>query len=121
MFPDALIAFMTATAEAQAEATKAAQRAGIEHAMENGAKNTGERTYLGRKPTYSRSQLAKVQELLGRQTIGIAAIATDTGLSRQTVYRIKEDPAAAEAALSAWEIAKGGPRASVRGVLGAGH
>jgi putative DNA-invertase from lambdoid prophage Rac len=29
---DALIAFMAATAQAQAEATKAAQRAGIEHA-----------------------------------------------------------------------------------------
>ena len=32
---DALIAFMAATAEAQAEATKAAQRAGIEHAKQN--------------------------------------------------------------------------------------
>ena len=41
---DALIGFMTATAEAQAEATKAAQRAGIEH-----AKAAGER-YRGRKP-----------------------------------------------------------------------
>jgi hypothetical protein len=29
---DALIAFMAATAQAQAEATKAAQKAGIEHA-----------------------------------------------------------------------------------------
>jgi DNA invertase Pin-like site-specific DNA recombinase len=63
------------------------------------------RTYLGRKPTYSREQLAQVQELLGRQTIGIAAIAKDTGLTRQTVYRIKEDPAGAEAAMVAWEAA----------------
>jgi DNA invertase Pin-like site-specific DNA recombinase len=31
---DALIAFMAATAQAQAEATKAAQRAGIEHAKQ---------------------------------------------------------------------------------------
>ena len=39
---DALIAFMAATAQAQAEATKAAQRAGIEH-----AKLHGDRAYLG--------------------------------------------------------------------------
>src|SRR6202795_4415659 len=32
---DALIGFMAATAQAQAEATKAAQRAGIEHAKRN--------------------------------------------------------------------------------------
>jgi putative DNA-invertase from lambdoid prophage Rac len=70
---DALIAFMAATAQAQAEATKAAQKAGIEYAMEHGAKKTGERTYLGRKPTYSREQLAKVGELLGRETVGVAA------------------------------------------------
>jgi putative DNA-invertase from lambdoid prophage Rac len=37
---DALIAFMSAMAQAQAEATKAAQRAGIEH-----AKAKGERVY----------------------------------------------------------------------------
>jgi putative DNA-invertase from lambdoid prophage Rac len=101
---DALIAFMAATAQAQAEATKAAQKAGIEHAMANGAKDTGERTYLGRKPTYSREQLVKVRELLGRQTIGIAAIAKDTGLARQTVYRLRDDPASAEAALAAWGL-----------------
>jgi hypothetical protein len=41
--------------------------------MANGAKKTGGHTYLGRKPTYSRAQLAMVQELLGRETIGIAA------------------------------------------------
>ena len=34
---DALIAFMAATAQAQAEATKAAQRAGIEHSKQSGA------------------------------------------------------------------------------------
>jgi len=41
---DALIAFMAATSQAQAEATKVAQRAGIEHAK---AKGHG---YLGRSP-----------------------------------------------------------------------
>src|SRR5262249_4999429 len=45
----ALIALMAATAQAQAEATKAAQRAGIEH-----AKQSGDRAYLGRKPSFTR-------------------------------------------------------------------
>jgi putative DNA-invertase from lambdoid prophage Rac len=98
---DALVVFMAATAQAQIEASKAAQRTAIEHARQDGAKMTGAPTLLGRKPTYSREQLTKVQELLGRQTIGISAIAKDTSLTRQTVYRIKEDPAGAEAALAA--------------------
>jgi putative DNA-invertase from lambdoid prophage Rac len=40
--------------------------------------------------------------MLGRQVAGIAQIAKDTGLTRQTIYRIKDDPAGAEAALVAW-------------------
>jgi DNA invertase Pin-like site-specific DNA recombinase len=46
---DALIAFMAATAQAQAEATKEAQRAGIAHARAN----ADARAYRGRKPSYS--------------------------------------------------------------------
>jgi putative DNA-invertase from lambdoid prophage Rac len=94
---DALIGFMAATAQAQAEATKAAQRAGIEHAKQN-----DQRAYLGRKPSYTRDQLNKVRALLGQQSVGIAQIAMETGLTRQTVYRIKDDPAGAEAALVGW-------------------
>jgi DNA invertase Pin-like site-specific DNA recombinase len=94
---DALIAFMAATAQAQAEATKAAQRAGIEHAKAN-----DERAYLGRKPSFSRWQLDKVRDMLGRHSI--AQIAKEAGLSRQTVYRIKDHPASAEAALAAWGL-----------------
>jgi putative DNA-invertase from lambdoid prophage Rac len=94
---DALIAFMAATAQAQAEATKAAQRAGIEH-----AKATDGAADLGRKPSYSRRQLDEVCAMLGAGTTGIAAIAKATGLTRQRVYRIQDDPAAAEAALAAW-------------------
>jgi putative DNA-invertase from lambdoid prophage Rac len=94
---DALIAFMAATAQAQAEATKAAQRAGIEY-----AKAAGERSYLGRKPTFDRQQLGQVRDLLGQY--GVAEIARATGLTRQTVYRIQNDPAGAEAALSAWSL-----------------
>ena len=92
---DALIAFMAATAQAQAEATKAAQRAGIEHAK---AKGEG---YRGRKPSYTRDQMAMVQTMLG-QNANIVEIAKVAGLSRQTIYRIKDDPAAAEAALAIW-------------------
>jgi len=94
---DALIGFMAATSQAQAEATKAAQRAGIEH-----AKQSGERAYLGRKPSYTREQFAKVRAMLGQQAVGIAQIAKETGLTRQAVYRIKDDPAGAEAALVVW-------------------
>jgi putative DNA-invertase from lambdoid prophage Rac len=94
---DALIAFMAATAQAQAEATKAAQRAGIEHAKANDG-----HAYLGRKPSYSRQQLDKVRDMVGRHAI--AQIANEAGLSRQTVYRIQDDPAGAEAALAAWGL-----------------
>jgi len=96
---DALIGFMAATAQAQAEATKAAQRAGIEHAKQNDG-----RAYLGRKPSYTREQFHTVRAMLGRETVGIAQIAKDTGLTRQTVYRIQDDPASAEAALSTWGL-----------------
>lgn len=91
---DALIAFMAATAQAQAEATKEAQRAGIEHAKGKGA-------YLGRKPSYSRSEFEAVQAMLAQDN-AISAIAKTTGLTRQTIYRIQADPVAAEAALTAW-------------------
>jgi DNA invertase Pin-like site-specific DNA recombinase len=90
---------MAATAQAQAEATKAAQRAGIDHARaKDGA------AYLGRKPSYTRKQFIMVKHMLGQDAVGIARIAKETGLSRQTVYRIKDDPASAEAALAAWGL-----------------
>ena len=95
---DALIAFMAATAQAQAEATRAAQRAGIEH-----AKQSGERKYLGRKPGFTRKQFHDVRDML-TQAFGIAQIAKATGLKRQTVHRIKNDPAACEAMLTAWGL-----------------
>jgi len=37
--------------------------------------------------------------MLGQQAVDIAQIAKETGLTRQTVYRIKNDPAGAEEAL----------------------
>jgi putative DNA-invertase from lambdoid prophage Rac len=87
---------MAATAQAQAEAMKAAQRAGIDYAK---AKSGG---YLGRKPSYTREQLVTVQNMLG-QAANVATIAKASGLSRQTIYRIKDDPVAAETSLTEWE------------------
>ncbi|NNJ76700.1 MAG: helix-turn-helix domain-containing protein [Anderseniella sp.] len=92
---DALIAFMAATAQAQAEATKEAQRAGIELAKTKGT------AYLGRKPSYTREQLGTVKDLLGKGT-GVTEVAKTTGLTRATIYRIKDDPTNAEKALLSW-------------------
>ncbi|TPI83493.1 recombinase family protein [Mesorhizobium sp. B2-8-9] len=92
---DALIAFMAATAQAQAEATKEAQRAGIE------AARAQEDRYRGRKPSYDRAALRVVADMIA-QGQGTSAVAKASGLTRQTVLRIKEDPAAAEKALAAW-------------------
>lgn len=92
---DALIGFMAATAQAQAEATKEAQRAGIEHAKASVGR------YKGRKPTYNRLQFQAVCDLLN-QGKGTSAIAKVVGLTRQTVLRIKAAPDQAEAALQSW-------------------
>jgi len=94
---DALIGFMAALSQAQAEATKEAQRAGIEY-----AKAVDGVAYLGRKPSYSRDQLDRVVEMLARE-VNISTIAREAGLSRQTVLRIKDNPAAAEALLAKWQ------------------
>jgi DNA invertase Pin-like site-specific DNA recombinase len=92
---DALIGFMAATAQAQAEATKAAQQAGIDLAKEMAV-------YLGRKPSYNREQLSTVTTMLANQA-SISEIAKLTKLSRPVIYRIKDAPAAAEASLVKWE------------------
>ena len=94
---DALIAFMAATAQAQAEATKEAQRAGIAHAKAN----EDARAYKGRKPSYSRKQFEGAQAMLGNAA-SVGEVANSIGLTRQTIYRIKDDPVAAEAALAMW-------------------
>jgi DNA invertase Pin-like site-specific DNA recombinase len=96
---DALIGFLAATAQANAEAIKEAQRGGIALAK---AKRD-ELKYRGRKPSYTRSQLNTVRDMDSR-TAGVGEIAKVTGLSRQTIYRIKADPAAAEAVLASWAL-----------------
>jgi DNA invertase Pin-like site-specific DNA recombinase len=95
---DALISFMAATAQAQAEATKESQKAGIALAKDNGK-------YKGRKPSYTKDQLTAVQEMLASSisiSKSISEIAKQTGLSRQAVYRIQSDAVSAKAALDRW-------------------
>ena len=91
---DALIGFMAAIAQAQVEASKAAQKAGIEHAKANGE-------YKGRKPSFGRKQFADVQAMLAKG-VSVSQVAKQNGLTRQTVYRIQSDAAACEAALASW-------------------
>ncbi len=94
---DALIAFMAATAEAQATAAKEAQRAGIAAAKRD------PRTYRGRKPSFTRETFDTVVRMLD-QDAGASAISAVTKLSRQAILRIREDRAAAERALALWEL-----------------
>jgi putative DNA-invertase from lambdoid prophage Rac len=95
---DALIGFMAASAQAQAEATKEAQRAGIAHARAN----EGDIAYRGRKPSFSREDLSNVDAMLASGAT-ISAIAKETGLSRQAIYRIRDTRAEVQAALAKWE------------------
>ncbi len=95
---DSQIAFLAAMGEAQADATKDAQKAGIEHAKKYKA-----HAYLGRKPKAGAAQLARVQELLvaGKSPTDIAK---EVGISRAAVYRIKVDPARISAAVTRWSV-----------------
>ncbi|MCQ1770878.1 recombinase family protein [Neorhizobium galegae] len=93
---DALIGFLAATAQAQAEATREAQKAGIAHAKAK------EDAYRGRKPSFTRQQLETVRNLLTTET-RIAEVARVSGLSRQTVYRIQADPEGTEKSLALWD------------------
>lgn len=94
---DSLIAFMAALAEAQAEAIREAQKAGIAHAKAN---DDGTK-YRGRKPTFTWEALEAVQNLSGRGA-GVSEIAKITGLRRQTIYRILHEPDKQIAALAMW-------------------
>ncbi len=79
----------------QAEATKAAQRAGIE------AKKGDPNTYPGKKPSYDRKAFRQVVDML-ELGHGASEIAKATDLKRQTVIRIRADQAKAEAILTKW-------------------
>jgi putative DNA-invertase from lambdoid prophage Rac len=94
---NALLGFMAALGEAQAEATKEAQKAGIAHAKANDAT-----AYRGRKPSFSRDQFNTVLSL--RDTTNASQIGRATGLQRMAVARIIADPAAAETMLTRWQM-----------------
>lgn len=97
---DSLIAFMAALSQAQAEATKEARRAGIEHAK---ALPDAKQKYRGRKPSFTRLQFDRVSAMLALGA-GLSEISRATGLSRATIWRIKGDPASCEASLQAWGL-----------------
>jgi len=81
-----------------------AQRVGIAHAKANG----DARTYKGRKLSYSRKQFDNARAMLGKST-SVGEVARIRRLTRQTVYRIKDDPAAAAVALATWGSATRNP------------
>ena len=93
---DALIGFMAAQAEAQAQATKEAQAAGIAH-----HKAKSPEKFKGRKPSFDRDTFEMVKALLDAGQ-GHSAIAKTTGLNRNAVIRIARDPAQAEVSLARW-------------------
>ncbi len=93
---DALIGFMAAQAEAQAQATKEAQAAGIAH-----HRATSPEKFKGRKPSFDRDTFEQVKALLDSGQ-GHSAIAKTTGLNRNAVIRIAHDPAQAEQSLARW-------------------
>lgn len=90
---DALIGFMAATA--QAEANKEAQRAGIEANKGDPAK------CRGGKPSYDRDKFNSVLDRLGSGE-NVSSIARNEGLTRQTVLRIRDNQEQAEASLTRW-------------------
>ncbi|MGN7869417.1 recombinase family protein [Paracoccus sp. 22332] len=97
---DALIAFMAALSQAQAEAMKEARRAGVAHAK---AQPDAKQKFRGRKPSFSRKQFDQVVSMLALGA-GLSEISQATGLSRAAIWRIKGDPAACEASLQIWGL-----------------
>jgi putative DNA-invertase from lambdoid prophage Rac len=84
-----------ATARAQTEVTKSAQRAGIDH-----KRRAQPSAYLGRKPSYDRAMFDRIKLALdSANPPSLSAIAKAERLSKQTVFRLKQDP---QAALAAW-------------------
>lgn len=87
---------MAALSQAQAEANKEAQRAGIAHVKAGAAK-----VYLGRKPSYTETQISEVVALIGEGK-GVSAVAKQLGLSRAAIYRVLKSPTEAFASVKAW-------------------
>lgn len=94
---DAMIGFMAAAAQSQAEATAEARDAGIAAAKERG------NVYRGKKPSYDRAGFEAVVNMLSEGS-GATVIAKETGLTRQTVLRIRGDQAKAGEILERWGL-----------------
>jgi DNA invertase Pin-like site-specific DNA recombinase len=107
---DALIGFMAATAQAQAEATKAAVKAGISHAHE-----MDDLAYIGRRPSFTRDQFKQVESMVAAGVTNTTQIADAVGLQRMTVARIRANPAKAADALGIWETKDEMKKAGKRG------
>lgn len=88
---------MAAMAQAQAEGTKDAQRAGIAH-----AKASDPTAYRGRKPSFTREQFKTVLALAGQGAMNTSQIAKAVKLQRMAVARIRANPAGAEQQLATW-------------------
>jgi DNA invertase Pin-like site-specific DNA recombinase len=97
---DALIGFMAALSQAQAEANKEAQRAGVALAK-NSPDPQKPRTYIGRKPSYNANQIGQVVTLSGSGT-GVSEISKLLGLSRASIYRKQKNPAEAHKSVQSW-------------------
>jgi putative DNA-invertase from lambdoid prophage Rac len=97
---DALIGFMAALSQAQAEAMKEARKAGIAHAK---AQPDADRKFRGRKPSYTRIQFEIAQRRMA-EGAGLSEVARETNLSRAALWRIKKDPEACSAALAMWDL-----------------
>lgn len=97
---DALIGFMAALSQAQAEAMKEARKAGIAHAK---AQPDADRKFRGRKPSYTRDQFETAQRRM-MEGAGLTEVSRETSLSRAALWRIKRDPEACSAALAAWDL-----------------
>ena len=95
---DALLAFMSGLAAADAAAKAEARRAGIKHALNQ---PDAAQKYRGRKPSFDREQFELVRGLIATDK-SPTQIADETGLSRQAVYKIKDEPNACDAALQRW-------------------
>jgi putative DNA-invertase from lambdoid prophage Rac len=55
------------------------------------------------EPSFTRAQFEAVRQVLSREKT-LSQIAKSAGLTRQTVYRIKDNPSSCEAALAAWGL-----------------
>ena len=97
---DAMLAFMSAMASADAQAKAEARKAGIEHAKRSA---DAERKYRGKKPSFDRTTFDGVQAMLSQGTSTVSQIAREWGLSRQAVIRIRDEASRCEAALRRWE------------------